>query len=153
MKSIRIAIYVSILIHFLRLTRRKLSQDRPRKIPGKSSGKPQGHPVQVGVGITHTIANPGPHGLAYEYVRVATCIDLDTASALVNTLNGMTPGYGHRFSLINPDKEINRYQLEVLKSDRIHLLRENYRNCPDPERLAKTMQTAAIYVLLHGLYR
>lgn len=150
MNALRTAIYLSIVIHFLRITARKLSPDTPRKPLGKSRGKSPGHPVQVGVGITHTIANPGPHGLAYEYVRVATCIDLDTASALANTLNGMTPGYGHRFSLIDPDKEINRYQLEVLKSDRIHLLRENFKYCPDQERLANTMEDAAISVLLHG---
>lgn len=33
MSSIRIAIYASIVIHFLRMTTRKLSQDIPRKHP------------------------------------------------------------------------------------------------------------------------
>lgn len=33
MKSIRIAIYASIVIHFLRKTCRKLSPDRPRETP------------------------------------------------------------------------------------------------------------------------
>jgi len=146
-KSLCIAIYASIVIHFLRMTARKLSPDRPRKPHGEF----QGHPVQVGVGITYTKLNPRPDGsrTSYDYVRVATCIDLETASALANTLNDMKPGYGHRFSLINPDREINRYELEVLKSDRIHLLRDNFRNCPNLCLLAKIMQEAAISVILH----
>lgn len=99
--------------------------------------------MQVGVEIPFTDSS------SFEYFRVATCIDLETASALANTLNGMEPGYGHRFSLIDPDEEINRYKLEVLKSDRIHLLRDNFRNCPNPCLLAKIMQEAAISVILH----
>lgn len=151
MTSIRIAIYVSIVIHFLRMTARKLSPDRPGKPHGNTHGESPGHPVQVGVGITYTNIHPGPGGSRsnYEYFRVATCIDLETASALANTLNDMKPGYGHRFSLINPDEEINRYKLEVLKSDKIHLLRDNFRNCPNPCLLAKMMQSAAISVILH----
>jgi hypothetical protein len=151
MKSLCIAIYASIVIHFLRMTARKLSPDIPGKPRGTSHGEFQGHPVQVGVGITYTKMNPRPDGsrTSYDYVRVATCIDLDTASALANTLNGMKPGYGHRFSLIDPDEEINRYKLEVLKSDKIHLLRDNFRNCPNPCLLAKIMQSAAISVILH----
>lgn len=152
MTSLRIAIYASIVLHFLRKTARKLSPDRPRKPRGLSPG----HPVQVGVGITYTNLHPRPDGSrsTYDYFRLATCIDLDTASALANTLNGMEPGYRHgRFSLIDPDEEINRYKLEVLKSDKIHLLRENIRKCPDPDRLARIMQSAAISVLLHGIYQ
>lgn len=151
MKSLRIAIYASIALHFLRKTARKLSPDRPRKPHGNTHGESRGHPVQVGVGITYTNLHPGPKGAPnYDYVRVATCIDLDTASALANTLNAM--GYGHRFSLIDPDEEINGYALEVLNSDKIHLLRDNFRKCPDPERLAKIMQSAAISVILHCIY-
>lgn len=148
MKSLRIAIYSLISLHFLRKTCRKLSPDRPRTY----NGNIQGHPVQVGVGITRTNLHSSPDGgiSSYEYFRVATCIDLETAFALANTLNCM--GYGHRFSLINTDEEINRYKLEVLKSDKIHLLRDNFRNCPNPCLLAKIMQEAAIYVILHGIY-
>lgn len=152
MKSIRIAVYSLIALHFLRMTARKLSPDRPRKSHGLSPG----HPVQVGVGITYTNLHPRPDcsRFTYEYFRVATCIDLDTASALANTLNGMEPGYRHgRFSLIDPDEEINRYKLEVLKSDKIHLLRDNIRKCPDPDRLAKMMQSAAISVILHDIHQ
>jgi len=149
-KSLRIAVYLSIVLHFLRKTARKLSPDRPRKPRGDF----RGFPVQVVVGITYTNLHPRPDGSrsTYDYVRVATCIDFDTASALAETLNGMTPGYGHKFSLINPDREINRYELEVLKSDRIHLLRDNIRKCPDPDRLARMMQSAAISVLMHDIY-
>lgn len=148
MKSVRTALYALIVIHFLRATARKLSPYRPRKTHGES----QGHPVQVGVGITYTNLHPGPKGApTYDYVRVATCIDLETASALAHTLNDMTPGYGHKFSIINPDEEINRYKLEVLKSDKIHLLRDNFRNCPNPCLLAKMMQKAAIAVILNNI--
>lgn len=150
MKSLRMAIYASIVLHFIRMTARKLSPDRPRKHHGEF----RGHPVQVGVGITYTNLHPRPDGSrsSYEYFRVATCIDLETASALANTLNDMKPGYGHRFSLINPDEEINRYKLGVLKSDKIHLLRDNFRNCPNPCLLAKMMQSAAISVILHEVH-
>ena len=148
MKSIRIAIYSLIALHFLRKTTRKLSPGSPRKPHGNTHGKYRGHPVQVGVGITRTNRPKGaPH---YDYVRVATCIDLDTASALAKALNTM--GYGHTFFLIDPDEEINGYALEVLKSDKIHLLRDNFRNCPNPDRLAKIMQEAAIFVILHGIF-
>lgn len=152
MKSLRIAIYLSIALHFLRKTARKLSPGIPRKFHGTSHGESRGRPVQVGVGITRTNLHPGPgcSASSYDYVRVATCIDLDTASALANTLNGM--GYGHRFSLIDTDEEINRYALEVLKSDKIHLLRDNFKNCPNPCLLAKIMQEAAIYVILHDIF-
>ena len=136
MTSVRIAIYASIVLHFLRMTARKLSPDRPRETRGNAHGEPPGRPVQVGVGI----------------IRVATCIDRETASALANTLNGMKSGYGLRFSLLDPDEEINGYKLEVLKSDKIHLLRDNFRNCPNPCLLAKIMQEAAIYVILHSIY-
>ena len=156
MKSLRIAIYASIVLHFLRMTARKLSPDRPRKPNWESNGEFQGHPVQVGVEIPYANLHPSPDGGGkwgqFEYVRVATCIDLETASALANTLNDMKPGYGHRFSLINPDEEINRYELEVLKSDKIHLLRDNFRNCPNLCLLAKMMQSAAISVILHEIY-
>jgi len=150
MKSLRIAIYAAIALHFLRKTLMRISPDRPRKFPGKS----QGYPVQVVVGITYTRLNQRPEGewSSYDYVRVATCIDFDTASALAETLNDMEPGYGHKFSLINPDREINRYELEVLRSDRIHLLRDNIRKCPGPDRLARMMQSAAISVLMHDIY-
>ena len=152
MKSLRIAIYSLIAIHFLRKTAGKVSPGSPREPHGNTHGESPGHPVQVGMGITRTNLHPGPgcSASSYDYVRVATCIDLDTASTLANTLNGM--GYGHRFSLIDPDEEINRYALEVLKSDRIHLLRDNFRNCPNPCLLAKIMQEAAIYVILHGIF-
>lgn len=150
MKSLRIAIYASIALHFLRKTARKLSPGSPRKPHGNTHGEYRENPVQVVVGIARTLAIPRPKGApTCDYVRVATCIDLDTASALANTLNAM--GYGHRFSLIDPDEEINRYALEVLKSDKIHLLRDNFRKCPDPERLAKIMQSAAISVILETL--
>jgi hypothetical protein len=151
MKSLRIAIYASIVIHFLRMTARKLSPDRPRKTHWKF----QGYPVQVGVGITYTNLHPGPDGRcksSYEYYRVATCIDLDTASALANTLNDMEPGYGPRFSIIDPDEEITGYELENLAMEKICLNRTNIRKCPDPDRLAKMMQSAAISVILHNIY-
>lgn len=151
MKSLRIAVYSLIVIHFLRKTARKLSTDRPRKPRGLSPG----HPVQVGVGITYTSLHPNPDGSrsTYDYFRVATCIDLDTASALANTLNGMEPGYRHgRFSLIDPDTEITGYDLKDLSADKIHLVLPNIRKCPDPDRLAKILQSAAISVLLHDIY-
>jgi hypothetical protein len=149
-KSLRIALYLSIVLHFLRKTARKLSPDRPRKPRGDF----RGNPVQVGVSITYTNLHPSPDGSrsTYDYIRVATCIDFYTASALAETLNDMEPGYGHGFSLVNPVEEFNRYKLEVLKSDRIHLLRDNIRKCPDPDRLARMMQSAAISVILHGIY-
>ena len=145
MKSLRMAIYASIAIRFLRKTIRKLSPDRPRRTLGNT----RGHPVQVGVGITYTHLNPGPDGRmsSYEYFRVATCIDLETASALANTLNGMEPGYGHSFSLINPAEEITGSELETLATERIRLIRPNIRRCPDPDRLAKIMNSAATSVL------
>jgi hypothetical protein len=146
-KSLRIAVYSLIVLHFLRKTARKLSPDRP----GKPHGDFRGNPVQVGVGITYTNLHPSPDGSrsTYDYFRVATCIDFYTASALAETLNDMEPGYGHGFSLVNPVEEFNGYKLEVLKSDRIHLLRDNIRKCPDPDRLARMMQSAAISVILH----
>ena len=151
MNSLRIAVYSLIVIHFLRKTARKLSPDRPRK----THGDYRGHPVQVGVGITYTNLHPSPvrSASSYEYFRVATCIDLDTASALANTLNGMVPGYGHAFSLINPDTEISGYELENLSAEKIRLIRENIRKCPDPARLARIMQSAAISVLLHDIHQ
>jgi hypothetical protein len=149
MNRIARAVYLAISLHALRRILRKASPARPRKTHGKF----QGYPVQVGVGITYTNTRPDPDGRyrsSYEYFRLATCIDLDTASALADALNGMEPGYGPRFSLIDPDVEINSYKLEVLKSDRIHLLRDNIRKCPDPDRLAKMMQSAAISVILRN---
>lgn len=152
MTSIRIAVYLSIVIHFLRLTARKLSPDSPRKPRGISPG----HPVQVGVGITYANPHPRPDGSrsTYEYFRVATCMDLDTASALANTLNGMEPGYRHgRFSLIEPDEKFDGYDLKDLSADKIHLILPKIRKCPDPDRLAKMMQSAAISVILHDIHR
>ena len=142
MKSVRIAIYLSIAIGFLRKTLRKISPGIPRKNHGNIPRTFQGHPVQVGVAITHEGAP------TYDYYRVATCIDCYTAVALVDTLTGMNPGYMYPFSIINPLKEINKYELEVLKSDKIHLLRENYKYCPNPCLLAKIMQEAAIAVIM-----
>jgi len=86
MKSIRMAIYASIVMHFLRMTAGKLLRTAPR--------------------LAMPPAAP------------------------------------------DPVEEINRYKLEVLKSDRIHLLRDNFRNCPNPCLLAKIMQEAAISVIL-----
>ena len=150
MNRITSAVYLAISLHAIRGIIRKLSPDRPREPRGESRGRP----VQVGVGITYTNIRQSPDGRYrsnYEYFRVATCIDLDTASALADALNGMEPGYGPRFSLIDPDGEINSYKLEVLKSDRIHLLRDNIRKCPDPDRLVKMMQSAAISVLMQNI--
>jgi hypothetical protein len=150
MKSLRIAMYASIAIHFLRMTARKLSPDNPRKTRGESRGRP----VQVGVGITYTNIRQSPDGRyrsSYEYFRVATCIDLDTASDLANTLNDMKPGYGPRFSIIDPDEEITGYELENLAMEKICLNRTNIRKCPDPDRLMKMMQSAAIAVIMKGL--
>ena len=150
MTSIRIAIYVSIVIHFLRMTARKLSPGRPRKLHGDIPRMFRGHPVQVGVAITRTASNPCPEGApAYDYYRVATCIDCETASALLNTLNGMNPGYMYPFSIINPLNEITGYELENLEVEKIRLNRYNIGKCPDPNRLAKIMQSAAISVILH----
>jgi hypothetical protein len=153
MKSLRIAIYASIILHFLRMTAKKLSPDRPRKPHGDIPRMFQGHPVQVGVAITHTASSPGPEGApAYDYYRVATCIDCETASALINTLNGMTPVYMYPFSIINPLKEITGYELENLEVEKIHLNWPNIRKCPDPHRLKQIMQSAAITTLLHEIY-
>lgn len=148
MKSLRMAIYASILIRFLRKASRKLSPDGPRITPGNT----RGHPVQVGVEILYTNLHPSPGGGKwgqFEYFRVATCIDLETASDLANTLNDMEPGYGHRFSLIDPDEEITGRELETLATERIRLIRPNIRRCPDPDRLAKIMNSAATSVLFN----
>lgn len=153
MKSIRIAIYASIVIHFLRMTARKLSPDRPRKPNGNIPRMFQGHPVQVGVAITRTASNPWPEGSpAYDYYRVATCIDGETANALIDTLHGMNPGYMCPFSIINPLKEITGYELENLEVEKIHLNWPSIRKCPDPHRLKQIMQSAAISTLLHEVY-
>lgn len=151
MKSLRIAIYASILIHFLRMTARKLSPDRPRKPHGDF----QGLPVQVGVEIHYANLHPSPDGGKwgqFEYFRVATCIDLDTASDLAITMNDMKPGYGHRFSIIEPDEEITGRELENLATAKIYLNYPSIRKCPDPDRLAKMMESAAISVIRHNIY-
>ena len=153
MTYIRIAIYASIVIHFLRMTARKLSPDRPRKPHGNIPRMFQGHPVQVGVAITSTASSPGPEGApAYDYYRVATCIDCDTAYALIDTLRGMNPGYMFPFSIINPLKEITGYELENLATEKIYLNYPSIRKCPDPDRLAHIMQSAAISVILHNIF-
>jgi len=153
MTSLRIAIYLSILIHFLRMTARKLSPDSPGKPHGNTHGESPGHPVQVAVAIARTLASPRPKGEpTYDYFRVATCIDRETAYALADTLNGMEPGYGHLFFIASPDEEITGYMLENLAIEKIRLNRQNIRKCPDPERLAKIMQAAALSVILHNIY-
>jgi hypothetical protein len=150
MKSLRTAVYAAIAIHALRRILRKASPARPREPHGNLRGRP----VQVGVGITYTNTRQDPDGRyrsSYEYFRLATCIDLDTASDLANTLNDMKPGYGPRFSIIDPDEEITGYELENLAMEKICLNRTNIRKCPDPDRLMKMMQSAAIAVIMKGL--
>lgn len=154
MKSLRIAIYLSIAIHFLRKTARKLSPGSPREPHGNTHGESPGHPVQVTVAITRTLASPRPKGApTHDYFRVATCIDRETAYALADTLNDMEHGYGHLFFISIPDEEITGYALENLAIEKIRLNRQNIRKCPDPEYLEKIMQSAALSVILHGIYQ
>lgn len=152
------AVYFLIIISFLRKLASRILKPAPRIVlspdsPREPHGEYRENPVQVVVAIARPLASPRPKGApTCDYVRVATCIDRETAYALADTLNGMEPGYGHLFFISITDEEINGYKLEVLKSDKIHLLRDNFRNCPNPEYLGQIMQSAAIYVILHSIY-
>lgn len=153
MKSLSIAVYSLIAIHFLRRTARKLSPDSPRKFPGVYRGNSPGRPMQVGVGITYTASSPGPEGSStYEYFRIATCTDLDTAGRLLRELNAMRPEYPHRFSLTNPVREYSRDELEALAAGKISLNLDAARKCPEPGILTRMLRAATLSILTDSRY-
>ena len=153
------AVYLLIIFSFLRKLASRILKPAPRIVlppgsPREPHGESPGHPVQVAVAVARTLASPRPKGEpTYDYFRVATCIDRETAYALADTLNDMEPGYGHLFFISIPDEEITGYALENLAIEKIRLNRQNIRKCPDPEYLEKIMQSAALSVILHGIYQ
>ena len=136
MRALRIAIYAAIAIHFLRLTRRKLSPDHPRdSLRRKSAG-----PWQVAV------TPPG-----HRPVTVANCRDLDTANGLVDTIDSICTHDGYSAFAIRPKPELTREERMVLDSCRIVLLTGLLDKSPDPNRMYDIVtQACAKYYDTHG---
>jgi hypothetical protein len=135
-KSIRIAIYASIAIHFLRMSARKLSPGHPRdSLRRNSSG-----PWQVAV------TPPG-----HRPIKVANCRGLDTANGLVDTIDSMCTHNGYSAFAYRPKPGLTREERMVLEYCPIILISGLYDNSPDPNRMYNIVtQACAKFHDTHG---
>ena len=116
MTSIRIATYASIVIHFLRLTRRKLSPHPTH-----------GHPLPFLLVLSRTGYTSNPRART----NIAMCRDCDTALELLRLLKPFEP-VGCTFSIL-PAPELTPGYISHLRKYLVAVMEDDVNRLGEPQ--------------------